>query len=199
MALINYQQEIFGEIIEEAEGPCAGLAPIEEAGVVFNTAAITQFLNHLKVITYSFLYSLRFYMLTYFFEIFHLCHHLVLYFIDDLLHLLLGGYIEVGRENGCLIEDQYTFAGFGLKSLYIFYFISEEGDAVTIIDIGQVDINSIAINPEGASCKIALAAVVQGVNEQVQEMITAYIIAFFKADDAIGVFGRVTDTIDTGY
>ena len=42
MAFINYAKKVFGKIIQQAEGPCAGRTAVKEAGIVFHAVAITR-------------------------------------------------------------------------------------------------------------------------------------------------------------
>ncbi len=58
VAFVNYPQKVFGEIIEEAEWAGAGVAPVEEAGVVFYPITIPQLANHFHIIVYAFVKTL---------------------------------------------------------------------------------------------------------------------------------------------
>jgi hypothetical protein len=49
MALIDYQKEVFGEIIQQTERAITGVSAIEIAGIILNTVAIAQLPNHLQI------------------------------------------------------------------------------------------------------------------------------------------------------
>ena len=64
----------------------------------------------------------------------------------------------------CIMLDPFCRGQF--KGFNAFNFIAKKSDAVTIIHIRQVNVNRIAFYPESASCKIALAAVVQTIDQR---------------------------------
>ena len=58
MALVDYKEEIVGEIVYKTEGTAALAAAVEIAGVVLDTAAIAQLLYHFEVVVDPFLKTL---------------------------------------------------------------------------------------------------------------------------------------------
>ena len=58
MALINHHEVILREEVEQTVRSHTRLTPIEIARIVLDTRTMTEFLNHLNVILYSFLDTL---------------------------------------------------------------------------------------------------------------------------------------------
>ena len=60
VGFIDYQQEVFGEIVEEGVGRATGSAPINMAGIVFNAGAGANLPHHFQVIGGAHLQALFF-------------------------------------------------------------------------------------------------------------------------------------------
>ena len=50
MGFVDDEQEVIGEVVQQAVRGCAASAPVDVAGVVFDAVAEAHLLHHLKVI-----------------------------------------------------------------------------------------------------------------------------------------------------
>ncbi|OPZ95551.1 MAG: hypothetical protein BWY71_02200 [Planctomycetes bacterium ADurb.Bin412] len=161
VTFIDDAEKIFRKIIQQAERPCAGPTAIEKAGVIFDAVAVTQFPDHLQVVFHPFADPLRFDVFTRVFEISCLRRCFILYLVDHLLYDILGSYIEVGGEDGGVLYGTDPLAAAQFQGIDRFNLVAEETDAVTEINIGKIDIDRIAFDPEGSPGKIAFAPVIE--------------------------------------
>ena len=96
MAFIHHEEEVVGEVVQQAEGPLPGLTPVEVAAVVLDAAAEAELAHHLEVVGGAFLEPLAFDEAALVVEPFHLLHHVLLDFPDALVQRVLAGDEEVG-------------------------------------------------------------------------------------------------------
>ncbi len=61
---------------------------------------------------------------------------------------VLWRQVKVGRKDGSVLYRPNAFAGFDIEGFDGLNLIAEEGNAVATINIGQVNINRIALYPE---------------------------------------------------
>ena len=172
MAFINNSEVIFWKIVKQAEWSCPRFPAVEEAGIVFNTVTVTKFPYHFKIIVHPFTDALRFNIFSAFFEVFYLGRTFILYFTDHLCHHVFRRQVEVCRKYGGVFNCADSFATAQLKRFNAFDLIAKETDAVTKINIRQVDINSISFYPESSPGKISLAALIQGIHKRMQEALS---------------------------
>ena len=196
MAFVDDHEEIVGEVIQQAEGAGAGAAAVEEAGVVFDAGAEAELLYHLEVVVHTLFEALGFEGLCDAFEVFSLAVELILYFMDDAGHLALGGHVEIGREDGGVLYLFDALAGLGFEAFYLLYLVAEEGDAVAVVGVGEVDVDGVAFYAESAAGEVTLATSIEAVDEAVEKGVAAQVLALVKADDAVGKLGRVAHTVD---
>ncbi|MNE31791.1 hypothetical protein D3C80_1253740 [compost metagenome] len=104
-------------------------------------------------------------MLAFSFKILYLCKKFILYFAYNLSHLIFRCDIEVSRKDGCSLNLTNTLPIFDIKTFYLFDFISKESNAISIINIGQINIYGITLHTEGPPCKLSLGAVVQRIDQ----------------------------------
>jgi hypothetical protein len=102
-------------------------------------------------------------------KIFNLCGTFILNFADNLYQHVFRGQVKICGKDRCIFHTGYPFPVAEFQCFNTFNFIAKKTDAVTKINIGQVDVNRIAFHPEGASGKITLAAMVQRIDQCMQK------------------------------
>ena len=80
------------------------MSAVEISGIVLNSRAVAQFLDHLHIVLHTLLDALRLDSIAYALEIILLFHQVVLNHADGTFLLLLRGDEEVGRINLVDIE-----------------------------------------------------------------------------------------------
>ena len=101
MALINDEQEVIGEVVEQAERAFTRLAPVEVAAVILDAVAESNFLDHLQVVQRAFLKALGF-------EVFGLFGEELLLLFEVLLdfpHGLIGGGFAGDKQVSWVNDD----------------------------------------------------------------------------------------------
>ena len=104
MALVHKQDEILREIVQQSMGWRPGGAPLNDPGVVLDTGAVAQFLDHLDVIHGALLDALGLDQLVLIRKIRHPGFHFLVNFLNGGVHLVLGRHIMGGRPDGNVVQ-----------------------------------------------------------------------------------------------
>ena len=158
VALVYESQEPFGEIVYQAEWPHSGRPAVKIAGIVLDSGAVADLLDHLQIVLHAPLQTLGFQMLAYLFEIVALLHHIVLYLPHRTLDALARCDEIVGREDRNLGVDVERGARGGVHRLERFDLVAEEDDAEGELAVGGEDVHRVAFDAEAASAELRLGA-----------------------------------------
>src|SRR4029077_13487231 len=97
--------------------------------------AITQLPDHFHVIVHPLAQALGLDIFSGLFEISGLRGQLILYLIKHLLYDILWSEVEIGREDGRILQDADPLPVVNVKALDLVDLVAKETDAVTVIDI----------------------------------------------------------------
>ena len=97
VALVDNKEEVLGEVVQQAEGALARLAPIEVAGIVLNARAVAQLAYHLQVVGGALVEPLGLIGLILGLQLRHTRAEVDVYLPHSGIDLLLGRDEEVGR------------------------------------------------------------------------------------------------------
>ena len=199
VALVDEGDEVLGKIVYEAEGPLTGAPPVEVPGIILNARAVAQLLDHLHVVFDPLLEAVGLVLLPYGTEIFALLHHVVLNHAYGVGGALLGGDEDVGGVNRYLLEAFEAHAADRVDDLYLLNRVSEKYDAAAAVHVGEVDVYRVALHAEGAALEVGVAAVVEGVDEAVEELVAADALAGMEGYGIVMEVLRVADAVEAGY
>src|SRR5574344_127352 len=115
MAFIDESDEIFWEIVYQAEWPHSRSPTIEISGIVFNSRTISHLLDHLQVVFHSLLKSLGFERLANLFKIVQLLLQVILYLAYCLDASFFGSHEVVGRINVDFIKRFHESSSYRLN------------------------------------------------------------------------------------
>ena len=198
MALIDECYEVLGEIVYEAEGPLSCAPPVEVSGIILDAGAVAQFLDHLHIVLDPLLEAVGLVLLSDGTEILALLHHVVLDHAYRMGGALLGGDEDVGRVDGYFLQALYAHAADRVDDFDLFNGISEKYNPAAAVHICQVDVYRIALYPECPALEIGVAAVVEGIDEAVQELVAADTLPGLQRDGVVVEVLRVADAVETG-
>src|SRR5664279_3381919 len=148
MTFVYYGYKVFREIIEKAERPGSGFSSVKVTGIVFNTAAIAEFLNHLKIVKHSLFQSFCFFFFPDIIEISGLANHIILNFTYCHIYPFPGSDKDIGGIDYILIQNIKPAAAEGIKSVQFFDLVTEEDDPYGNICVCRKDIDCIPANSE---------------------------------------------------
>ena len=83
MTLVDYCEEVLGEIIKEAERTFALASAVEVARIVLDAGAVAEFFDHLYVVCHAFLDALSLEFVAFSAEVFDLSTEVELYLSDS--------------------------------------------------------------------------------------------------------------------
>ncbi len=190
MALVNYRQVVFREIVKEAEWPHAGFAAVEVAAVILDAGAMAHLAYHLYVIGGALVKTFCLKRFSFLVEKLHLLAQVKLHLRQRRSLPLLGGDEKVGRVN---LETVMTAQGGvveGMEGGDGLDFIPKENHAQDYLLIGQADIHRVSLDAEITSVKLYFVAAVKRLGEPAQERVAGYALSFLYFDDVgVEVFG----------
>ena len=97
MTLVDDQQKVVREEVQETVRPLTSMSAVKVTGIVLDTRAMAQFLDHLHVVLHTLLDALRLDLITQILEELHLLDEIVLNIVNGPFGLFLGGHEEICR------------------------------------------------------------------------------------------------------
>ena len=164
MTLVYYQQEVFGEEVEQAVGTFALMSTVEVPRIVLDTRAMSQFLDHLHVVFHSFLDALCLDVVAQILKELLAHNQIILYHAYGFLGLFLGGDKEVGRINFIGIKRNQPVIGERVHLLDRVYLVVPPGNSQHIVTISHEDIYSFALDTEVATLQFDIVSYIQGIH-----------------------------------
>ena len=196
MALVYEGDEVLGEIVDKAERPLPLAASVEVAGVVLDARAIAHLLVHLEVVLHPLLEAFRFEFPALLREYLHLFHEIVLNLRHGCGAALLGGDEIVGRVYAYLVQILDVRPGHRVDQAQRVYLVPEELDPHRLVGTAQIDIDSVAPHTEGAALELGLSAVVEALDQTVQQSGQAAGLASSDRDRLRVEVLRIADAVE---
>lgn len=198
---VDEEKKIIRKIIEQGIGSGAGLEAGHVPGVVFDAAAIADFLNHLEVVECSGFEALGFEQFAFVAKL----HEALLQFLTD---ALVCGFDAVGgqdivfcREDENLMFLREDFGGDGIDVGDFFDAVAEKFEADGEGFIRGPEFDDVAADAKRAACEVNIFAIILQVGEFAEEFVAYDFFAETEADDAgLVIFGRAEaeDARDAG-
>ena len=130
------------------------MTTIKIAGIVLNSTAMPQFLDHFHVILDTFFDTLRFNIISNLGEEINLFDQIVLNSPYSAIHLLFGCNEYIGWIYLIIIKVSQPMKVYTVEFFDAVNFISPPTDAKYIVTIGNSHINRITLYPKGTSRQI---------------------------------------------
>ena len=176
MALVDDAQEIVREIVDERVRGLSGLAPVQMAGVVLDTAAKAHGLQHLKIVVHAHLQPLDLKQLALLFKLLQTLAQLLLDGLDSVLHLRARRYVMGGRPNGKSLIGLQNLACYVVYLGNLLYLIAPELHAHRIVRVRREHIEVIPAHAERAAFQLVVVAVVLDVDKVVDHLVAIHFL-----------------------
>ena len=196
MALVDEEQEIFGEEIEQAVGAFAWLAAVKIARVVLDAATMAQFLDHLHVILHALLYALCFDRIAKVVKIVDLCREVILNHPYSLICLLLRRYEQVGRVDLVVVKRGNAVKCHGIKFLNRVDLIVPPRNAQNVVAVSHRHVYRVALDAEEAALQFHVVAHIQRLDEPSQKGVAVDVLSALYAYYAVGHGCRASHAVD---
>ena len=148
MTLVNNHQIIFREEVKKTIRAFTCLSAVKVSGIVLDTRAMSQFLDHLQIIFHTFLDTLCLDSISFFLKERNLFHEIILYLPDSNIRLFLGGHEEVGRVELVFFKGCHSIHHHRIQFLNSIYLIIPESNAENCFVIGKCDVDNISLDSE---------------------------------------------------
>ena len=150
MAFVDHQQEIVGEIVNQAEWSRPRCTSVEVTAVVLDAGAVAQLLYHLQVVVYAFFQPLGLKVLVDADKVVAAFEHVALYLSQGAGHALLVGEEVGGGVDDHLVEAFKPLAADGVETFESLDLVVPERDAVAEVGKRGVDVHRVALDAEAA-------------------------------------------------
>ena len=188
--LVDHDQEVLGEVIEEAPRALAGRAAGEVAGVVLDAGTIPDLAQHLQVVLRSKLEPLRLEQLAVVLEPLDAFPQLLLDPPERRVHLGIRRHPVLGRPDRhrrLLAED---LAGQRVHLEDPLHLVAEELDPDRPVLVGGEDLDDVPPHPEPAPGEVDVVSLVLDIHEPAQDLVARPGFAGFDEEhDVLVVLG----------
>ena len=163
VAFVDNDQEIIRKEIEQTIGAGTGSTAVEITGVILNSGTMSQFPDHLHIVSYSLIQSLGLVFFADRFEESYLLGQIILYFMNSAESSLFGSHEQVGRINLIGVKWRDSDSCDGVYLFDTVNLISPEGDTEQVVGISQINIHRVALDPEISTVQVNIIADIQAV------------------------------------
>ena len=199
MGLVDEQEKIFGEVVHQGHGGGTHGPPGDDAGVVLDAGAIAQLLHHLNVVEGALLDALGLHQHVPGLKEGHPLLQLPVDLPDGLVHLLLGGDVVAGGEDGQVLQPPDRGAGDHIDLAETVDLVAEVLDADGgILEIGGPDLYRVPPHPEHVPLKGDVVALVADLHQAPEELIPGELGAHPQGDHHLGIVVRLAQAVDAG-
>ena len=167
--LVDEGDEVFREIVDQAERALSGLTAVEIAAIVFDSGAVAEFFEHLDIVLDPLLDALGFEHLALALEVHHLLEEVVADLVDGGDGALFGGDEVVCRVDADFRNFLYHCSGAGVDHGDGIDLIAEKLDAYGVVGTAQKHVYGVAFCAERAAGELAFGAYVEGVHELIKK------------------------------
>ena len=197
VALVDYHQVIFGEIVEQAERAGALGAAVEVAGVVLDARAVSQLLYHLQIVFHPLLYPLRLHRAALLLEKLHPFAQIEVDLLHGGVYALLGGHEHVRGKDGDVVVRTICLTAYGVYQLYGFYFVVEQRNSVAIVAERRHNVHRVALRAECGGRHLFLSARIESLDQTIEQVFVAHHVADLEVYRGGVKVGGVSDTVQT--
>ena len=196
MALVNDDEEVFGEIVEEAKGTFSRLPAVEIPRVVLNPGAEPNFLDHFQVIQRPLVQALGLQKAGLLVEKALLFFQILLNLPNRRVGRLLATHEQVGRVDADLLEDVQLRPTLWIDGGDAFNLVVPKFNPHRVVGVRQMDVDGVSFHTKIAPLEVAHCAAVQAGDEAVEEVVAGDALTDLEADHVLVEFHGVADAVD---
>ena len=197
--LVDEADEVVREEVEQAVGPLARLAPVEEARVVLDAVAVAELAQHLHVELRALAQAVRLEQLALLLELLRARLELVADLADRALDRRAVGRVVGGRPDAHVLELLDDLARERVEVLDLLDLVAEEDRAVGRLRVGREHLERLAAHPERAAAERGVVARVHVVDELAQDLVAVDHLALLQQRDLRVVLLRRAEAVDAGH
>ena len=196
MALVNNGQEIFREIVEQAERPHAGRSAIKISRIILDARAMTKLLYHLQIVVDTLCETVGFQQLTLVAEGLTLGAEVYGNLVNSRCRALFACHKNIGRVDVEPFQLGQHSACLRVDGLNLLYLIAPEQYSQLNLLKGKHNIDGVALYSETTRFQLYVRARIKRIDQLAQELIAAQSLAFLDINNALGKILRVAHTED---
>ncbi|KAF5039376.1 hypothetical protein DSECCO2_544600 [anaerobic digester metagenome] len=194
MALVDHHQEVLREVVQQAVGLFAGLAPVEVAGVVLDPLAGSGLADHIDVVERPLAEAVR------------LDHaearepflEFLLYRDDRLLFHLIGGDEVPRRVDEEVVHRLEPLSRYLVDLADPVDLVPEEFDPDDVVEVAGDDIDGVALHAEPARHEFELVSLELDVDESPDDVVPPHPVADLHLEPHPLEVRGVPETVDAG-
>ena len=194
--LVEDEEEVLGEVVDEAVRGRAGRAAVDVAAVVLDAVAEADLAHHLEVVGRAHAQALGLEELALLLEERQLVLELELDAADGPLHALGAGDVVRGREDVHLLLLVDDLARHGVQGVDALDLVTEELDADRELLVDRDDLDRVAADAEGAAREGEVVAGVLHLDEAAQQVVAHDLLADLEPGHPVDVLLRRAEAVD---
>ncbi len=198
MGLVDEGDELLGKVVDEDARPRARLPARERGGVVLDAGAVAHLLEHLEVVLGAALEPLGLDELIGGHQAPVALVELGAYPRDRVLDLVLGHHEVLGRVDDRLVELGPGRARDGVELAYPRHLVVVELDPVGLLEVGRVDLEDVAADPEAPALEDGIVALVLQGDELALHLLQVDLGAFIDVEAHFLVEVGRAQAVDAG-
>ena len=199
VGLVHEQDEILGEIVEQAGRRFPGLAAVQMAGIIFDAVAVAQLLDHLQLKLGPLLQTLRLHQAPAGLEGRQSFQQLLPDVGRGPLEVVLGGNEVTGRIDDGLAHFRQHVPGQGVHLAHGVDVIPKKFDAQgPLVMVSGDDLQHVPAHTEGPAMEVIVVTLVLDFHKTGDEGIHGHMLPHFHRDDHAGVEFGGAQAVDAG-
>ena len=199
VAFVNHDKKIFWEEVQEGVRWLSFASSIHMAGIVLHPIGVTHLPQHFNIVLSPLFQALGFQELAFFFKDLQLLFQLSLNFSNGHFHMIVIGHKVSSWENRQVVHftKDLTSQSFNLTDA-INLIPKKLNPKGMLIPRGRENLYYIPTDTEFPPLKVDVVTLKLDIHQVVEQFITRNLQTWTQTNDAIRVFLRRTQTIDTG-
>ena len=199
VGLVDDDEEVLGEVVEQAVGRGTAGAAVHVHRVVLDARAGADLPHHLDVVRRAHPQALGLEQLALALERGELVLQLELDALDRPLHPLRTGDVVGGREEVELLVLGDDLAGERVQRHQPLDLVAEELDADRVLLVDGEDLEGVAPDPERAAGERHVVAGVLDLDEAAQDRVAVVLLPHLEPEHPVDVLLRGAETVDAGH
>ena len=199
MAFVYKQNKVLREIIQQRHRRAAGGSAADDPGIVLNSGAISQLLNHFNIVIRPLCNALRLNQLALLLEILHPRITFLANLSHCPVHFLPGGHIVTGRINCHVVQNARGGAGNHVDFRNALNFISEKFHANGfVMRVYRENLHGVSPHTEHISLKCNVVSLIANFNQLLHQLFLLFGLAGAQRNDHVCIVNGVTQTVNAG-
>ena len=200
MALVYEQQEILREVIQQGKRRGAGRSAGQDAGIVLDSRAYADLLEHLHIVMGALLYALGLQQLALTAEVLQPLLELALQLGHGAAQLIAVHYIMRGGIYRGVAQVGYQLAGEGVDLGHAVYLVAKEFHPDNAVGAGRGEyLYDISAHAELVADKVDIIALILELDQLTDQLVAGLGHPRTQRDHHITVINRVAQRINAGH